>query len=47
MEDPAARAAAGVADGERIVAVVNIGEPADVPEQKPRAPASSHTQWLP
>lgn len=47
MEDPAARAAAGIADDERIVAVVNIGEPADVPEPKERAPASAHTVWLP
>jgi nitroreductase len=47
MEDPAARAAAGVAGNERIVAVVNIGKPADVPEPKERAPASAHTVWLP
>src|SRR3954463_9880373 len=31
MSDPAARAAAGVRDEERIVAIVNVGEPADVP----------------
>lgn len=47
MEDPAARAAAGVTAGERIVAVVNVGEPADVPAPKERAPAASHTRWLP
>lgn len=46
MEDPAARAAAGVAEGERIVAVVNVGEPADVPSPKDRAPAASYTTWL-
>lgn len=47
MEDPAARAAAGVAEDERIVAVVNVGEPAETPAPKSRAPAASFTQWLP
>ena len=46
MEDPAARAAAGVAADERIVAVVNVGEPADVPAPKDRKPAASVTSWL-
>jgi len=45
MTDPAARAAAGVKDNERIVAVVNIGEPAEVPAAKPRQPASAFTTW--
>jgi nitroreductase len=45
MEDPAARAAAGVADGERIVAIVNVGEPADVPAPKDRTPAADLTTW--
>jgi nitroreductase len=47
MSDPAARAACAVKDGERIVAVVNIGEPADVPPAKPREPASAFTTWRP
>jgi nitroreductase len=47
MEDPAARRAAGVRDGERIVAVVNVGEPAEVPPPKKREPASSFTTWVP
>ena len=46
MEDPAARAAAGVAEDERIVAVVNVGEPADVPAPKDRKPAASVTTWM-
>lgn len=46
MEDPAARAAAGVAEGERIVAVVNVGEAGAVPAPKERAPASTLTKWL-
>lgn len=45
MADPAARAAAGVPDGERIVAVVSVGVPADVPPAKPRRPASELTTW--
>ncbi len=45
MADPAARAAAGVKDNERIVAIVNVGEPADVPPAKPREPASAFTTW--
>jgi nitroreductase len=46
MADPAARKAAGVPDGERIIAVVNVGEPSDVPPQKQREPASKFTTWL-
>lgn len=45
MEDPAARVAAGVPEGERIVAAVNIGEPAEVPSAKNRAPAATVTHW--
>jgi nitroreductase len=45
MADPAARAAAGVAENERIVAIVNVGEPADVPPAKKRDDASAHTIW--
>jgi nitroreductase len=47
MSDPAARAAAGVRDGERIIAVVNIGVPAEVPPPKKREPAPSFTTWMP
>ena len=45
MEDAAARAAAGVADGERIVAIVNVGTPADVPPVKNRTAAAALTTW--
>jgi nitroreductase len=45
MDDPAARAAVGVADDERIVAIINLGEPADVPAPKERAAVASHTVW--
>jgi nitroreductase len=45
MADPASRAAVGVKDNERIIAVVNIGEPADVPPPKAREPATAVTTW--
>jgi nitroreductase len=47
MDDPAARRAAGVREGERVVVVVNIGEPAEVPPPKRREPASTMTTWMP
>ena len=47
MSDPAARAAIGVPDGQRIVAVITLGEPADVPPAKARRPASELTTWVP
>src|SRR5437868_4378361 len=47
MSDAAARAAAGVRDDERIVAIVNVGEPADVPPAKKREPATAFTTWVP
>src|SRR3954462_6608071 len=45
MADPASRAAVGVKDNERIIAIVNIGEPADVPPPKPREAAAAFTTW--
>ena len=47
MSDPAARAAAGVRDNERIVAIVNVGTPLETPPEKRREPASSFTNWIP
>ena len=47
MSDPAARTAARVKENERIVAIVNIGEPADVPPAKKRESAASVTTWVP
>lgn len=46
MSDPAARAAAAVADNERIVAVVNVGEPAELPPAKRREAAGTFTTWV-
>lgn len=47
MSDPAARAAAGVRDNERIIAIVNIGEAAETPASKPRIEAPNFTTWVP
>jgi nitroreductase len=46
MSDPAARAAAKVRDNERIVAVVNVGTPAEPPPVKKREPATAFTTWV-
>jgi|SRR5438309_3097664 len=47
MGDPGARAATHVKDNERIVAIVNVGTPAEVPPAKKREPAASVTTWVP
>lgn len=47
MEDPRARAAVGVPEGERIVTTIHLGEPAEVPPAKPRRPAAELTTWVP
>jgi nitroreductase len=47
MGDAAARTAAGVKDNERIVAIVNVGVPAEVPAGKKREPAATYTTWVP
>jgi nitroreductase len=47
MDDPDARAAAGVAPGERVVATIHLGEPAEIPPVKSRRPAVELTTWVP
>ena len=47
MDDPRARAAVGVPQGERIVAIVELGEPATTPDGRPRRAASELTTWVP
>lgn len=47
MGDEAARTAAGVAENERIVAIVNVGEPAEVPGGPKKRGASELTKWVP
>jgi len=46
MEDPRLREALGVEEGRRIVALVCVGEPAEIPAAKPRIPAAEKTVWL-
>jgi nitroreductase len=46
MADPAARAAAGVAENERIIAIVNVGEPAEMPGGPRKTPAAEYTKWV-
>jgi nitroreductase len=47
MGDEAARAAAGIAENERIVAIVNVGEPAEVPGGPKKRAAAELTRWIP
>ena len=46
MDDSAARAAVGVGDRERIVALVSVGVPAETPSPKARQGAAAVTTWL-
>ena len=46
MGDPAARAAAGVGENERIVAIVNVGEPAETPGGPKKRTAEELTRWV-
>jgi nitroreductase len=45
MDDPAARAAIGARDGERVVGIVSVGYPEEVPPAKARQSAASVTTW--
>ena len=47
MGDPKARSAVGVPEGERIVAIIELGEPAAPGSVKPRKAATSLTRWVP
>ena len=47
MEDPDARNALGLPNGERLVVMIDVGEPAENPAPKPRRAASEVTTWLP
>src|SRR5437868_13719166 len=47
MSDLASRAAVGVAEGERIVAIVNVGEPGELPPPRKRELATAPTTWRP
>ena len=47
LGDPAARAAATVADNERIIVVMNLGTPVEVAPPRAREQASTFTKWVP
>ena len=47
MSDAAARTAVGLPDNERIVAVVNLGVPAEIPPEKARTSGADVTRWIP
>ena len=46
MDEPALREALEVAERQRLAAVVFLGEPAEVPQSKPRTPSGDKTRWL-
>ena len=46
MDDPVARAAIGAGEGERVVATLSVGVPAEVPEAKARQRSGEVTRWL-
>ena len=45
MDDPAARAAIGVRDGERVVAMIAVGVPEEIPAPKARQGSAAVTEW--
>jgi nitroreductase len=47
LDSAETRAALGVVEGERIVALVEVGEEGEPPREKPRTSASERTRWLP
>ena len=47
MDDPAARAAIGAADGERVITLLHLGEPAAIPPAKNHRPVAEVTVWVP
>ncbi len=47
LGDAPLREAWGVQDDERIVAMVQLGEPAELPSMKPRLPVEAVARWLP
>jgi len=47
LEDPETRAVLNIREDERIVALVEVGEPASLPPVRPRVPARERTRQLP
>lgn len=46
LDEPATRELVGAAQDERVVALVQLGEPAELPAPRPRDPAGERTRWL-
>ena len=46
LEDPVARAAIGAREGERVLALLSVGVPAEVPEPKARQRSAELTSWV-
>ena len=46
MNEPALREALDVREGQRLAAIVFLGEAAETPDAKPRTPATEKTRWL-
>lgn len=46
LDDPRTRELLGIGEGERVAALVQLGEPAEVPEAKVRKAAAELTRWL-
>jgi nitroreductase len=47
MDDPELRRALQLSADWRVVALVDVGEPAELPEPRPRMPSREWTNWLP
>jgi hypothetical protein len=37
----------GIREGERVIATIAVGEPAAIPDPKPRHSADDYTTWVP
>ncbi|HSH46527.1 MAG TPA: nitroreductase [Longimicrobiales bacterium] len=46
MDEPSLREALGVGEAQRLVAIVFLGMPAEMPDAKRRVPATERTRWL-
>lgn len=46
MDDPRTRELLAIPESERIIAMIQLGEPAATPDSKPRRPAAEVTSWL-
>ena len=47
LDDPRVRTALGIAPGERLIVLVQLGRPAEQPAPKPRLASAELTTWLP